>query len=88
MDALLTRIVEFADRHERAIDVASVIWLGISAATWMPFLPIPDIPYITDEYFWVSSAVWNAGWWGFALPMLEGHRKKLESQGTSEQESD
>jgi hypothetical protein len=88
MDAILTKIIQFADRNERAIDVASVAWLGISAATWMPFLPIPEIPYVTDQNFWISSAVWNVAWWGFAHPMLENHRKKLEAEQEQAQAGD
>jgi len=79
MDAALTKLIELADRHERAIDVLSVAWFIISCATWMPFLPIPEIPYVTDRNFWVSSAIWNTLWWGFAHPVIDNHRKKMEA---------
>ena len=80
MDSTLTRIIEFGDRHQRIITIVSGIWLVISTATWMPFWPLPDIPYVTDRNFWVSSAIWNTVWWGMANPALYAHRKKMDKK--------
>lgn len=79
MNTLLTKLIEFADRHARIINVLSIVWLVISIASWMPFLPIPEIPYVTDRNFWVSSAIWNTLWWGFAYPVIAKHRQKLNT---------
>ena len=86
MDAVLTKLIEFADRHERIIDVLSTAWFVISCASWMPFLPIPEIPYVTDKNFWVASGIWNVAWWGFAHPIINSHREKMAKleQGEAE----
>lgn len=85
MDGILTKLIEFADRHERAIDIFSVVWFVISCASWMPFFPIPEIPYVTDRNFWVSSGVWNVFWWGFAHPIISNHREKLDAATKADQ---
>ena len=88
MDDILTKVIDFADRHERAIDILSVAWFVISCASWLPILPIPEIPYVTDRNFWVTSGIWNAVWWGFAHPMINNHRKKLKAQREQNQIED
>ena len=79
MGAFLNKVVEFADRHARTINVISIAWFIISCASWIPFMGIPEIPYITDRNFWISSAVWNFAWWGFAFPIITEHRKKMKA---------
>jgi len=86
MNAILDPAIRFAERHERPITIAGGIWFAISCASWIPFLPIPDIPYVTDRNSWMLSGAWNALWWGFAHPMLEKRRAELTAQeedGTS-----
>ena len=75
-------------RGELAIDIFSVTWFVISCASWLPILPIPEIPYVTDRNFWVTSGIWNAVWWGFAHPMINNHRKKLKAQREQNQIED
>jgi len=85
IDATLTRIVRFAAKHDRALAIASGAWFVLSCAVWIPQLPIPEIPYVTDRNSWMLSGPWNALWWGFAYPALEKKRKEIEA---AEQSSD
>ena len=78
IDAILTRIVLFAMRHERAVTIASTAWFVISCASWIPQIPIPEIPYLTDRNSWMVSGPWNAVWWGFVHPALDTKRKQLQ----------
>lgn len=80
MEPVLTSAIRFGERHERTIAVLGGIWFVISCASWIPFIPIPRVPYLTDEYSWVFSAAWNGLWWGFAHPLLEKHRAAMDDQ--------
>ena len=84
-DAILTWVIEKGERHERVIIVASGIWFVISCASWIPQLPVPEIPYLTDRNSWVFSGAWNAIWWGMMHPLLE---KRREALGKIEQEEE
>ena len=77
MDRFLTWVIEFADRNQRTIDILSGAWLVFSLASWIPFIPIPEIPYVTDDNFWIASTVWNVVWWSFAHPQISAHRSKM-----------
>lgn len=79
MERLLTSIIRFGDRHERTITIIAGAWFVISCASWIPFLPIPKIPYLTDNNSWMLSGAWNAIWWGGVHPLLENHRKRLDT---------
>ena len=78
-DKLLTRIVHFGERHERPIVILGWVWLGISTLAWMPWAPIPEIPYVTDRHSWVLSGAYNMLWWGFAHPALEQKREEMRA---------
>ena len=87
----MSNAIAFGDRHEKPIAWAGAIWLGISTASWIPWMPIPDIPYVTDTNSWVLSGAWNTIWWGFVHPALEKHRgkmAKLSCESHSETEPD
>ena len=77
MNAIWDAAIGFGERHRRAISIVSAIWFAFSCATWIPFLPIPEIPYVTDRNFWMLSGAWNAIWWGFAQPAMERRRKQI-----------
>ena len=79
LNPILTKAVEFGDRHERPITIAAGVWFAISCASWIPWMPIPDIPYLTDSKSWMLSGAWNAGWWGFVHPMLEKRREEMRA---------
>ncbi len=83
MNALLTKAIHFGDRYELEIAILGGAWFVISCASWIPFVPIPKIPYLTDENSWVFSGAWNTIWWGFVHPALEKHRKELEADDTA-----
>jgi len=82
LDTLLTKALELGDRCKKPISWAGAVWLFISAASWVPWMPIPEIPYVTDSNSWVLSGAWNAIWWGLAYPALDKHRAKLEAEHT------
>lgn len=79
MNALLTAAIRFGDRYERPIAVLGGIWFVISCASVIHFVPIPEVPYLTDDRSWVLSGAWNGIWWGFVHPLLERHREKLQA---------
>ena len=74
IEAAFTRAARFADEHEREITIVSGIWFAISCASYIPFIPIPDVPYITDKNAWMFSGGWNAVWWGFIHPAIDKRR--------------
>lgn len=86
MNAILDAAIGFGERHEREIVIASSIWFVISCASWIPFVPIPKIPYLTDTNSWMLSGGWNAVWWGFVHPTLERRRVTLKAEGSLREE--
>ena len=81
MNAILDPAIRFGERYEREIILISGAWFVISCASWIPFLPIPKIPYVTDTNSWMLSGAWNGIWWGFAHPALEKRRDELKDSG-------
>ncbi|MEP3422309.1 MAG: hypothetical protein ABJN35_11285 [Erythrobacter sp.] len=79
VDAALSSAIHFADRHERRIALVGAIWFVISIAAWMPQIPIPKVPYITDRDSWIASAVWNTAWWAILHPMLDRRRTEMRA---------
>ena len=77
MNRILTAAIRFGERYERPIAIIGGAWFVISCASYMPFVLVPEIPYVTDRNSWVLSGAWNAGWWGFVHPMLERHRAEM-----------
>lgn len=77
LNPMLDRAIRFGERHERAIALLSGIWFVISCASWIPQVPVPEVPYVTDRDSWMLSGAWNAVWWGFAHPALDKRRKQL-----------
>ena len=84
MNALLDKAIDFGERHERPIAIAAGIWFAISCASWIPQLPVPEIPYLTDRNSWMLSGAWNAVWWGGVHPLLEKRREELGKATQSE----
>lgn len=87
-NSALTKIVRFADRHEKKIAIISGVWLAISIAAWIPQIPIPDVPYITGRDSWLSSAAWNVVWWSFAYPALAKRRAEMQAAGLGSEPRD
>ena len=79
IEQALTEAVEFGERHERRIAIAGAVWLAISCASWIPQIPIPDLPYITNKNSWMLSGGWNSVWWGFVHPALEKRRQEMRA---------
>ena len=78
--AALTKAIKLGESYEREIAIASGAWFCISCASWVPFLPIPSIPYLTDSNSWVFSGAWNAIWWGLVHPALEKRREEMRQE--------
>jgi len=81
---VLTKVVEFGEAYEREITIASGAWFCISCASWVPFMMIPQIPYITDTDSWMLSGAWNTLWWGFAHPMVEKRREEMRAEAEAQ----
>ena len=79
LEQIMTKAIEFGERYEKPITWAGGAWFAISCASWIPWMPIPDIPYVTDSNSWVLSGAWNAIWWGFVHPALDKHRAKMQA---------
>ncbi|BDI60044.1 hypothetical protein [Qipengyuania nanhaisediminis] len=88
VNTLLDRMIAFGERHERLIAGIGWAWLGIASLSWIPQVPIPEVPYITDRNSWVLAGAWNFGWWGFVHPALGKRRKQLEAEAEQEREED
>ncbi len=80
MNAILDAAIGFGQRYERAIAIIGGAWFVISCASWIPLLPVPEIPYLTDRNSWMFSGAWNGVWWGLVHPLLDKRRKQLTSQ--------
>ncbi len=76
----LTNILRLGDAYQRPIAILGSVWLFISCASYIDFLMIPAIPYLTDDRSWMFAAAWNTVWWSAAYPVLDNHRKKLRAQ--------
>ena len=76
-DDPLAKVIRFGERYERPIAIAGGAWFVISCASWIPWIPIPSIPYLTDSNSWVFSGAWNAVWWGLVHPVLEKRRETM-----------
>ena len=87
MNTILDAAIRFGERHERPIAIAGGAWFVISCASWVPFIPIPEIPYLTDRNSWVFSGAWNGIWWGAIHPVLESRRKQLEREDRQDSET-
>lgn len=80
MNRMLDKVIDFGDRYRKPIDIAGGAWLAFTSAAYIPFLPIPTIPYVTDSNSWMLAAIWNGGWWGFAHPALQRRREAREAE--------
>jgi hypothetical protein len=87
MNRVLDQAIDFGDRHRKAIDIAGGVWLAFTSAAYIPFLPIPTIPYVTDSNSWMLAAIWNGGWWGFAHPALQRRRVAREAEADAANEA-
>ncbi|MEM9311851.1 MAG: hypothetical protein AAGA34_10425 [Pseudomonadota bacterium] len=80
MKAILTHAIALGEKYERPIALAGGVWLFISCASWIPFIPIPKIPYLTDSQSWVFAGAWNAVWWGLVYPLIDQRRKEMAAE--------
>ena len=85
--AVLKKAIELGAAYERPIAIASGLWFAISCASYIPFMMIPKIPYLTDSNSWMTSGAWNAVWWGFVHPMLEKRREEMRLEAGSKTQS-
>ena len=82
--AVLIKTVEIGERYSAAISVISGIWFWLTIAVYAGWLPLPDIPYPTDQNAWVPSAIWNAVWWGVACPSIDKRRAEMRAASSNE----
>ena len=87
LNTSLDKAIAFVDRYEREIAIIAGAWFVISCASWIPWIPIPEVPYVTDRNSWMLSGGWNAVWWGFVHPMLEKRREELHAIGSHSDDS-
>ena len=75
----LSKAIALADRLHRPIAIAGAIWLFISCASYIDFMMIPKVPYLTDDKSWMFAAAWNTVWWGMAYPLLDKRREEIKA---------
>ncbi|WP_284124185.1 hypothetical protein [Parerythrobacter aestuarii] len=83
-NALVDPLARFALRHEKLLSALAIGWFVLTCAAYARFIPVPDIPYVTDRNSWMLSGPWNAIWWGFLRPAIL-RRKDALSPADSEQ---
>ena len=79
LDAIFDPIARFAVRYEKPLTYIGIAWFALSCAAMARFIPLPDIPYITDRNAWMFSGPWNALWWGFLRPQTLKRKEALQS---------
>ena len=87
MDRLLNAIAAFAIRYEKPLSYIALAWFVVSCAATARFLPVPEIPYVTDRNSWMVAGPWNAIWWGFLRPAILKRKAALVANGAKEIEA-
>jgi len=80
-DSTLNRMAAFAVRHEKPLSSIALGWFVLScAATW---IPLPEIPFFTDDNAWMGAGPCNAIWWGYLRPRILGLQAEADAENTT-----
>ena len=75
----ISKLLDFAVRHRRALAIGGVIWFWAGVAVYTRFIQLPEfLVMFKGPFFWASVAG-NALWWAAINPAIDKRAKSQES---------
>ncbi len=88
-DRIWEAAASFAFRHQRALTIIGAIWFWVGIAVYAGMIDLPELlgPESRTWFFW-SSVVYNAMWWGFIHPQIAKRLKAIEGSAAQRAEAE